>query len=391
MVTALLRAGAKPDVDVVSMAPKRSALYVATVCGHEEAARSLLSAGADARFEDPVDRCSVLHEAAWAGHEQLVTDLLMAGADPSRLGPAPSMGGAPLHQAAAGGHPNIVSALLLKGVDIDVPDDCGESPLMWAVDEGQLAAVEALVTAGANFNIRSTVNCFSALDCAASEGHVHILKAILAHGADVNARDDKGYTALHTAAGADQAGVVEALVEEGANVDPMISTGWTPLSFAACVSNNKALISLLQNEAVVNKRGVKKYTALHHACSGRYPGLAETVDLLLRWGADETALTTGGETAAHLLGAHTLFHEEEEPYCSDEEMGRTRLLLARAGADRTWRRRSWLIMVYSRASKTAANNENGSKCGGDSTESTARATTVRLRNPRAPQVPLYRT
>lgn len=39
---ALLRAGAQPDVDTVSMSPKRSALHVATVCGHVEAARSLI-------------------------------------------------------------------------------------------------------------------------------------------------------------------------------------------------------------------------------------------------------------------------------------------------------------------------------------------------------------
>ncbi|CBJ27470.1 Ankyrin repeat protein [Ectocarpus siliculosus] len=165
--------------------------------------------GADARFEDPVDRFCVLHEADYGGHEQLVKDMLIADADPSRLSSAPSRI-SPLHQAALGGHPSIVSALLLKGVAIDVLDGCGGSPLIWAADEGQLAAAEALLAAGAKFNIRSTDRKNSgcaALDCAAYHGYAHILKAILAHGADANARDYRGLAALHTAAGADQAGI----------------------------------------------------------------------------------------------------------------------------------------------------------------------------------------
>ncbi|CAB1119373.1 unnamed protein product [Ectocarpus sp. CCAP 1310/34] len=84
------------------------------VCGHEEAARLLLSAGADARFEDLVDRFSVLHEAAYGGHEQLVKDLLIADADPSRLSSAPSRI-SQLQQAALGGHPSIASALAQGG------------------------------------------------------------------------------------------------------------------------------------------------------------------------------------------------------------------------------------------------------------------------------------
>ncbi|CAN0506041.1 unnamed protein product, partial [Ectocarpus sp. 8 AP-2014] len=211
------------------------------------------------------------------GHEQLVKDLLIADADPSRLSSSPSRI-SPLHRAALGGHPSIVSALLLKGADIDVLDGCGESPLIWAADEGQLAAAEALLAAGANFNIRSTDRNNSgcaALDCAAHHGYAHILKALLAHGADANA----------------------PLIEEGVDVDLMTHDGRTPLAFAACASENKALLALLHSGAVVNMYGANsKYTPLHDACCGGSAGLVETVDILLRWGADETALTTGGQT-----------------------------------------------------------------------------------------------
>lgn len=105
----------------------------------------------------------------------------------------------------------------------------------------------------------------------------------------------------------------------------MTNDGRTPLAFAACASKNKALLALLHSGAVVNKCGAnKKYTPLHDACCGRSAGLAETVYILLRWGADETALTTGGQTPAHLLDRPALLHEPDKLHCSDENMKRTR-------------------------------------------------------------------
>lgn len=59
-------------MQVVSLPPKRSALYFATVCGHEEVARCSIDAAADVRFENPVHKRSVLHEAGCDGLGQLL-------------------------------------------------------------------------------------------------------------------------------------------------------------------------------------------------------------------------------------------------------------------------------------------------------------------------------
>lgn len=83
VITALLRAGARPDVGATPMSPKRSALYVATVCGHVDAARSLIIAGVDVNFEDPLDQRCVLHEAVLGGHQQLVNELLIGRETPT--------------------------------------------------------------------------------------------------------------------------------------------------------------------------------------------------------------------------------------------------------------------------------------------------------------------
>ena len=60
VVSGLLRAGAQPDVNVVSVSSGRSALWTATVIGHEAVGIRLIVAGANVNFEDPVD-LSLIH------------------------------------------------------------------------------------------------------------------------------------------------------------------------------------------------------------------------------------------------------------------------------------------------------------------------------------------
>lgn len=87
--------GAQPDVNVVSCSSKRSALYTATVLGHEPVATRLVVGGADVNVVDPVGYY-ILSEAIWGGDERLVTHLLLAGADPNwRNG---NFGASPLHK-----------------------------------------------------------------------------------------------------------------------------------------------------------------------------------------------------------------------------------------------------------------------------------------------------
>ncbi len=55
---------------------------------------------------------------------------------------------------------------------------------------------------------------------------------LIASGADVNARDDQGYTPLHLAAAADSAEVVRLLLDSGAEIDAVNNKGETPLNHA---------------------------------------------------------------------------------------------------------------------------------------------------------------
>ena len=68
---------------------------------------------------------------------------------------------------------------------------------------------------------------------AARTGKVDAVKALLAHGADVNAKEPRrGQTALMWAAAEGNVEVVEALLRAGADFHARLDSGFTPLLFA---------------------------------------------------------------------------------------------------------------------------------------------------------------
>jgi ankyrin repeat protein len=60
-------------------------------------------------------------------------------------------------------------------------------------------------------------------------GHREVVEALLAKGADVNAKDDLGMTALILASGLGHREVVQLLLDKGADVNAMSKTGRTAL------------------------------------------------------------------------------------------------------------------------------------------------------------------
>ncbi len=71
----------------------------------------------------------------------------------------------------------------------------GAAALFNAIVNGRLATVEALITAGANVNVR-TVNGTTPLMVAASKGYSDIVKLLIDHRADPRAKKSDGVSAL---------------------------------------------------------------------------------------------------------------------------------------------------------------------------------------------------
>lgn len=77
---------------------------------------------------------------------------------------------------------------------------------------------------------------------------------------------------------------------------------------------------------------------LHLVCAMWGQGAIETVDLLLRAGASETAVGLQGNAPMDLVGEATDMADEQV-------VQRIHGLLRRAAADRVWRHRGWLVML----------------------------------------------
>jgi ankyrin repeat protein len=89
---------------------------------------------------------------------------------------------------------------------------------------------------------------------AARTGALPAVKALLSHGASVDAKDDRrGQTALIWAAAEGHATVVQALIEAGADFRTRLQSGFTPLLFAARDGRAEVVRVLLKAGADVNE------------------------------------------------------------------------------------------------------------------------------------------
>lgn len=135
----------------------------------------------------------------------------------------------------------------------------------------------------------------SLLKAAARKEEPGILKALVSHGADVDATDSGNYTALHHAAMLGKAASIDALVEAGADVDATNSdNGCTALHWAAKKGQCEAMVALLRHGADVDAEDNDGRTPLHRACSVDDAHTTEAAELLLIWGADDTAINKNG-------------------------------------------------------------------------------------------------
>jgi TPR repeat protein len=138
------------------------------------------------------------------------------------------------------------------------------------------------------------------LQDAAKAGDVESLKALLAKGADINAKDGDGITALVWAAIRSQPAAADLLLANGATVDAATSDSSTALLFAARSGETDIVRALLRKGADVNARNSSGITALQLAAKG---SLADPVRALLEGGADPNPADDAGYTPMYYAAA----------------------------------------------------------------------------------------
>lgn len=339
IVARLLAAGAEVHcTSRYGVAP----LSLACVNGNEKIVKMLLDAGADPNTTLPGGETALM-TAARTGRPGPVQALLEKGAE---VNARERKGQTALMWAAAEGNLQVVDLLLKAGADFRTPLPSGFTPFFFAVREGKTPVVFRLLEAGIPINEPleprrggpARGKPTNALLLAIENGHFELADALLEAGADANARP-AGYTALHAitwvrkpirgdgdpppqgSGSLDSLTLVRRLVAHGADINARLekgesgrgrftTTGSTPFLLAARASDVPLMQLLLELGAdaqipnadhcppLLAAAGVGALGDGDEAAGTDEEALA-ACKLLLELGADVNAVDDNGETVMH--------------------------------------------------------------------------------------------
>ena len=138
-------------------------LLLACYYGYNEIVETLLNYGANLEAKDSIDSAMAIHIAASRGYSDIIDTIMQS-----------------------------YSAKKIENL-VDIEDDTGTTPLMWASMNNQISAINALLKYGANINAQD-YDGWSALHFAAASQSYKAVEILLKNKADANLEninDDK--------------------------------------------------------------------------------------------------------------------------------------------------------------------------------------------------------
>ena len=341
------------DVDA-SDGDGTTALHWAALHDDVETGRALIAAGARVEAANRFD-ATPLALAAENGSAAFIELLLDAGADPDAATPE---GETTLLTVARTGRADAVRLLLDRGADPNRAEGWrGQTALMWASAEDNLAAAEALLAGGANVHERSTggfspltfavragyldmtrllveagaspeetlFDGTSALVLATRNGHYELGAYLLDAGADPNA-DDQGWTALHEIKWTRRPNL-------GFNNPPPLVTGATSdLEFVRTLAAHGADLDARMTKEpnnryrnVLNRVGSTPFLLAAKAAD------VELMRLLVELGADPLLPNEDGTTPLMVAAGVGIWAVGESPGTNEEALAAVRYALALGG------------------------------------------------------------
>lgn len=306
-VRLLLKSGAKPNTPI---ATGETPLMTCAKTGNAAAVRLLVEYGADVNAKEPSQNQTAIMWAAAERHTDVVKALVESHAD---LKAYTRQGFSPLHFAARVGDLETVKLLLASGVDVNILTESanaatsGYTPLLVATTRAQVDLALYLLDHGADPNIDAAG--LTPLHWASTswegfasnpvygfpdpmsgipnrQDKLRLVKALLAHGANVNARMTKRQPSFAT-------GYADAV-------------GATPFLLAASVDDVEMMRILLDAGAdpkiptATQATAIMAAAGLNHGIGESFVTEAEALDavhLLLKLGLDAKGETTFGENA----------------------------------------------------------------------------------------------
>jgi ankyrin repeat protein len=194
-------------------------LALACVNGSAAMASRLLAAGANPNLPRSTGETPLM-TAARTGSVAVVRGLIAKGAAIDANGTTSKQ--TALMWAAAESHPEVVRALVEAGANAGATSAGGFTALLFAARQGDAESARILLDAGADLNTTAP-DGNSALTIAAASGREAVALLLVERGADANGAG-AGFTALHAAVPKDMRRLVSALLAHGANPNARLRT-----------------------------------------------------------------------------------------------------------------------------------------------------------------------
>ena len=269
-------------------------LMEAALRDQDRTVQQLLKAGARVKTAETRNGQTPLIVAAKSDRPDSVTAILAAGADVKTVDT--KRGLSALHHALSSTKhrsAEMVAELLVAGADPEQRARDGYTPLMSAVDSGQVAKVSLVLSENVAVDAE-TKDGRTALVIAAGREHPAPVRRLLKAGARVEGRSDK-FTALTQAVRAGLHETARLLLDAGADPNRAAADGRRPLMLAARGGHDAIVQLLLDKGADINGRnGDDGSTALMWAANN---GLKNMVEYLVGRGADPSIKANDGWTA----------------------------------------------------------------------------------------------
>ncbi|KAK8342103.1 hypothetical protein V6Z12_A08G209200 [Gossypium hirsutum] len=265
----------------------RSLVSLAVEAGHVDVVNALISSGCE--IDNTVDH--VLHYAAAKNRVDLMDVLFRGYKNMDLIDSIDFNGRTPIHISAIHGHTESIKFCLSLGADPEVLDVNKCTPLHLAALGGHLSAVEcllevsnytkyalngqgktafALAVENDRSNLYDPLHLGDALHRAARIGDVNGMKCCISEGANMNGKDQNGWTPLHRAAFKGKTECVRALISYGGDINGVDNNGYTPLHRAVEAGHVEAALVLIGHGAKANVKclkGIGMGVALKSDCS----------------------------------------------------------------------------------------------------------------------------